>query len=231
MSEYTYYKRESWARGETIDELSYNEIKTCGETEAEWFQHGYMLSGDYCGAGLIACSNRDVLAERFSDVENVLWWGAVGSYGSKWVWFHACILTARSGKAREIREFLEGLDEYPLADESHHSELEHEAEGEAWEDYGASDFRSHLAKIAPHHDELLRKVPKCALFDVWSEIAERELGGERCIHEQAGCYFGFDTVFGDRAASHKRWAWSDVRASLLESLENHRQWAKERASQ
>jgi hypothetical protein len=120
-----------------------------------------------------------------------------------------------SGAPTEAFKVLHGLAmalaDYPILDESDFSEREYEEENEAWDNFGASDFRSELVKLAPHHYSLFDRVPGDHLWEVWAAICTN---GETCIHEDSGCYFPFDSHFGRRAGACAL-SWEDVRGVFL----------------
>lgn len=108
------------------------------------------------------------------------------------------------------------LDTYPVLDDDDFSQRESDAADEAWSNYGASDFRSELSKLAPHHAELFDAVPDDHLRTIWGAIAEECLGGESEIHEGSGVYFPFRHVFAPTAVWHKKLSWPDVRTVFLD---------------
>lgn len=202
---------------------------TCTPDRAQWFQHDAFLHGDYCGMGATARANATSLDEEYGALDGVAYWHDYGSHGSKWVWFD---IELERDDCREewraLKTTLDALDDYPIIDEIEWSTAEMDEQIEAWGNFGANDFRSILRKLAPHHDALIDAIPDVPLSGVWSQIADSECGGEECIHEQGGPYFPFSSVFGDRAAAHKRWTWTDVRPLLIECIHDHRAWLKSR---
>lgn len=143
------------------------------------------------------------------------------------------IRCVRDGEVTKAFEVLHGLmmrlAEYPILDEDDLSEREGEAELEAWESYGASDFRSELAKLAPHHASLFHNLDKDVLYETWVAIAENTRGGERCIHEGDGVCFAFDRTFGKRAGAGAL-TWQDVRPYLMAAIAERMQRAIKEAS-
>jgi hypothetical protein len=90
------------------------------------------------------------------------------------------------------------LDSYPVADESDLGEIEFEAESEAWENWGRSEWRDIVEKelqlCAPEGadqywaDEIIDAHPDsdAALDWLWRDVA----GGE-CYHDSSGASFNF----------------------------------------
>lgn len=103
-----------------------------------------LLSGsDYSGS-LVQKSNHRSFSETFADGENEWWADAPGGHGT-----YAIVIDMQAvpeDKEEEVAEFLNALSDYPLADEDLHSEMEMEAQNEAWENWGRSDFKKALAE-------------------------------------------------------------------------------------
>jgi hypothetical protein len=77
----------------------------------------------------------------------------------------------------EMLETIEALQDYPILDESDHSELEHEAQQEAWECWGASDWRRQVASLlADRLEGLAERLERCP--DEWAEEALERYGEE-----------------------------------------------------
>lgn len=112
-----------------------------------WVQPQNCSGGDYDNCGLVCQSNHRVLvracnnALKGDDTCQLPWfvelYGGHGSYG---------ILIHARRAPDSIAEMLAGLSDYPLLDESDHSELEMEGTQEAWSDWGRDDYRRALEK-------------------------------------------------------------------------------------
>jgi hypothetical protein len=80
----------------------------------------------------------------------------------------------------EMLEAIESLQDYPILDECDHSELEHEAQQEEWESWGASDWRGLVeSKLA----DALQSLPAVGSADAvdadeWAEEALERYGEE-----------------------------------------------------
>lgn len=109
-----------------------------------YFAPNLVNYSDYSG-GTVEQSNYRVFCEQFAELEHREWWRRHGGHGSTGV-----VLRVDADERHEgIREFFEGLVDYPLADESDHSELEMEREEEDWNGYGEGDFERAVKQVAP----------------------------------------------------------------------------------
>jgi len=94
--------------------------------------------GDYDNSCLVQRSNYRVFLERFGKVDGVV--ELSGGYGTAAIAIRVDLLTSHE----ELKDVIEGLDNYSLIDEEDHSELEQKAINEAWKDWGQKDFVSGL---------------------------------------------------------------------------------------
>lgn len=130
-----------------------------------FFVPDYLTYGDYSGSSVEKANLRAFMAE-FESVPGVL--SLYGDFGSRGVAIredalnmeceeiyedtgdsvpsHECECEARHAAA--MREFLDALDDYPVADEDTLSEVEMEDEHECWTNYGRRDFQCALAAEA-----------------------------------------------------------------------------------
>ena len=92
----------------------------------------HFQSSDY-GGDLCYLSNLQVLTEEHKESPAIK--ELYGSYGGTGLALDIRFCTD------EILEAIESLENYPLLDEEHLSELEMEKEGEAWESWACSDFQ------------------------------------------------------------------------------------------
>lgn len=213
----TYYRRESYAQDETIENARW--FKSCDEAEAEWFEHSATIYGEYVGCGAIGRSNINVLRRDFADLEGVAWFECTAGYGTHFVRFDIRVESStdpwRSDEIKALAEMLDGLDDYCIADESDQSYCEQEEYQEAWDNYGALDMCSALAKAYPHHgSDFYREISSEALMLAWEALNP---SGEYCVHEQGGAYIDFDRVFGKRAGMCKP-SYAEVRTALRDAI-------------
>lgn len=148
------------------------------------------MGSDYGGCS-VTRSNYQVLQERAMGWRAL--YGAHGSYG----------IVYRSIKAAQI--VAAELDGYPLLDEDHHSHLEMDLHNEAWESYGADDFRRALVKADLVSDEVEPSGGR--LLELWHAATERYNCGE-AYQIETGCtvYYNVDRVVKCIAENHEKWA-------------------------
>ena len=145
-----------------------------------YFAPNYVSYSDYSG-GTVEQSNYRVFIEQFADLEFREWWRRGGGHGSMGI-----VLRVNADERHEgIREFFEGLVDYPLADEEDHSNLEMEREEEDWNSYGASNFERAVKYGAP--EELEDRVEHA--FDgnwYWLWRAMSEITNDNVSFEEGG---------------------------------------------
>lgn len=137
----------------------------------------YATGSDYSG-NLVEASNARVLHEQFPWLVTI--YGGHGTFGLGY-------LGKRENQNPELIAALDALEQYPLADEGDHSELERETVDAAWEDYGRDDFRRALveyfdaAYTPATHD--LDACPDETIDTLWCDCTERLCGGEEYVNE------------------------------------------------
>lgn len=102
---------------------------------------------DLGGPTDLAISNREVWRNEFGEGEDSWWFEHTSG--------DVYIRTLAYRNVTAVREFIDGLADYPIADESDYSELQSEHETEEWSDWGRGEFRRAIAK----HLSALR--PEC----------------------------------------------------------------------
>lgn len=114
------------------------------DKNGEWLMPLYTSGSDYSNSSLVEVSNFEVLKEAAEaatvEGEPAFYVTFYGGYGTFGIAFHV------ERTPEDIREMLAGLDNYPLLDEQHHSQLETDKSNEAWNDWGRSDYRKELNK-------------------------------------------------------------------------------------
>lgn len=129
----------------------------------------HCLSGDYCGASH-TLSNCKVLLEEFCGSPQCR--EVYGSYGSSSVVVDPRYLT------EELLESLQSLENYPVLDENHCSNLEVELQGQAWENWGQRDFQSSLESrlSSLYGDEMAESITESlndeALYSLFESLRE-----------------------------------------------------------
>ena len=104
---------------------------------------GLLSGSDYSGS-LVTQSNHKAFSEQFSDGEDVWWTSAPGGHGT-----YSIVIDTQGVPEDDqagVEDFLNGLQDYPLADEDLHSQMEMEAQEEAWEDWTEHDFKQALER-------------------------------------------------------------------------------------
>lgn len=91
--------------------------------------------GGYDGSGLVNKSNYEVFIKEFGELD-----GVYESQG--WMGTYAVFIKPELLLNKEIYETLAALCDYPCLDDTVHSEMENEAQQEAWEDWVRSDFET-----------------------------------------------------------------------------------------
>ena len=136
-----------------------------------------LLSGsDYAG-NLVHRSNFKCFMEDFKDHYGVR--AAYGGLGT-----FAVVLSEPAAASAEIALALAELDDYPLYDEDHHSEMEMEAYEEAWETWVKDDFKRAIEKVYEGNflDTDADKLSDGALMRLFYAAGERI--GEYYINEE-----------------------------------------------
>lgn len=145
-----------------------------------------LLSGsDYSGC-LVQRSNHDVWRETFADGEDQWWCSVIGGYCTY------AIVIDMEAITDDAREFLDALEGYCIADDDHHSNMEMEAQSEAWESWTRRDFIQALEKRFDAED-LDVAADKIALFELFYETSDRI--GEYWVNEQGSdMYINVDKI-------------------------------------
>jgi len=152
-----------------------------------WFVSEYTGGSDYSGT-TAEKSNYNVIleeAERLAEEMNDETWFQTfhGAHGTYAIAFHVEKTPA------EIVEMLEGLENYPVLDESAMSELEVEEEGEAWEATYRDDYRRALEKVFDGDAEGVDDDELFKHFMEWSDKAN-----EYWEHSTEGPYIDVDRI-------------------------------------
>lgn len=108
-----------------------------------------LLAGsDYAGEALTR-SNHAVFIEEYGTVDGVL--DVYGDYSTYGVLIRREVYDSNES----IRETLARLDSYPVLDEDHMSQVETDAENDAWESWACADFKRELAKRFPESEDVI----------------------------------------------------------------------------
>lgn len=107
--------------------------------DGKWMVSSRLETGDYVDS--YARSNARVWGRNFADGEGT-WWRWHGQSIQS-----IAIRTLAYRNSTDVRKALDALADYPLLDDSDHSDLEHEDEQENWESWARSDFRRELVRV------------------------------------------------------------------------------------
>lgn len=148
------------------------------DKEGDYLVPGYLSGSDYSG-NLVEQSNARAFKETFSRGEDKWWTEVSGGHGT----FAIVIATKKVPKktAETVTEFLDGLQSYPLANEDLHSQMEMEAQDEAWENWAAKDFARALEKKFGID---LDKVTGGDVYELFHDAMEES--NENWVNEQGG---------------------------------------------
>lgn len=165
-----YYRRDFGTDGSLPEQLSYGAVNPANygnRSKGPYFAPSYLGGSDYSGT-LVERSNYRVFCDTFETGQGVWWSALYGGYGT----FGVLVDPARipSDIVAEVAEWLAGLDDYPLADEDEHSELEMEAQNDAWEHCYRRDF---VKELETQHDCDLSDVTPDAVYGLFSDAQDR----------------------------------------------------------
>lgn len=199
------YAHEDGAAGiEQWQTVSYGDCEPAKSDEAADCFGSDLLSGsDYNGGALARSNVESMLAlieeadEEHEDAEPFPYFQASGGYGTFALFF---VLDAERPESMlaPIVEALQALDSYPVLDEEHFCETEHEDEENAWESYAERDFVGALeSRIgSPYLCEVDFDGTGTDAGEVFRFFAERGNvnGGTGVVHEECGPYFMAEEV-------------------------------------
>jgi hypothetical protein len=146
--------------------------------DGRFFVPGLLSGSDYSGS-LVERSNHKAFEEAFSRGENKWWKTVYGGHGT----FAVVIDLKKVPKKREteLKDFFNALENYPLADEDLHSNMEIEAQDEAWKSWARGDFKKALEK---HFGFTFDEVDDEKVFELFQRASDR--ANEYWINEQGG---------------------------------------------
>ena len=128
----------------------------------------YLTTSDYTGSGLTLQSNIDSWSEDFVAGEDIWWKTVTGGHGTEAVIID--LEAVPEDVEEEVADFLNGLAEYPSADDDRLSQLESEAQGEAWKSWAKRDFIKALEK---KFSSDLDDSNEDKIFELFTEAAEK----------------------------------------------------------
>ena len=98
---------------------------------------GYLSGSDYSGS-LVERSNYEAFQEQFANGDGVWWTDVAGGYRTYAIVIDCGLVPLEAEE--DLASFLNGLQDYPLADEDLHSRLEMEATDESWDNWARYAF-------------------------------------------------------------------------------------------
>lgn len=131
--------------------------------DGEYIVPDYLSGSDYSGS-LVERSNRDVWRETFAEGEDQWWCEVLGGHGT------FAIVVRIADMPDDAREFLDALEDYPLADEDAHSRLEMEAQDEAWENWARHEFETEIEQ--KFDGEFSSEMDREALFELFRKACD-----------------------------------------------------------
>ena len=101
--------------------------------------HPSLVYGDYCNTGAVGKSNVDYIMGLTELVERTGLYELCEAYNTTSV-----AIPIKALEDPELVEILGALDNYPVLDEEHYSNVEQEMQNEAWESYARREFETYL---------------------------------------------------------------------------------------
>jgi hypothetical protein len=149
------------------------------DTEGHYIVPSLLSYSNYSGS-LVNRSNHKAFSDAFDAGYNVWWTDAPGGHGTNCIVIDASIVPLEI--AKDVVSFLNGLQDYPLADESLHSKMELEAQEEAWDNWAKDDFVTAIQRI--FNIDFEDTPDSQLLFDIFHETADN--AGQYWVNESAG---------------------------------------------
>lgn len=162
------YRSSRYPKEEQLDEVTgviYDHFDT--DREGKYVEPKDLSYGDY-GGSMVERSNYEEFLEVFAEYRSQEWWPWHGGHGS-----HGIIIRVDADeRVPEIGEFVEGLLEYPSANDDRLSELEEEARQVAWVEYGEREFIEKLVELEPELEEPLEEDSTMAINRMYMAVAQ-----------------------------------------------------------
>ena len=163
---------------------SYSCIQNYEKLEfSDYYCPNYLGYSDYSGS-TYSKSNHELFLKEFGEVDGVK--NVHGGYGSNDVYIRLDVLNSN----QDIQDCLNALDDYPVMDEEHLSEVEEEAKEEAWNSYTRKDFLRALQKEFNYD---LDKVSDAFIHRLFWKLEEHT--NTYWIFEYTDAYFPLDDLF------------------------------------
>jgi hypothetical protein len=180
----------------------------------QWYEVRPATGSDYSG-GTVTLANQRELKRLLTECEDFaepqcVWCTAYGGHGTY------ALFVVHAALPEEIREVLDGLDDYPSVNDEALSELESELGAEAWEAWGRSDLRRALEQQLGAD---LEGLTHDQLFELFRVAGER-IGHDWEFEQGAQAYFDFERAAREVLCaldSPPSWL-TDEQAEALEAL-------------
>ncbi len=191
-SEYTPGPGNYWRTFDRVpdgDSASYGDFTP--DDDGTYFLSDFLSGSDYSGCLVERANYRDFLADygERDGVHEV--YGGHGTYA---------VAVRIDAIDDEMAAVFEALEDYPLISDESHSELEIDAQSEAWENWAASDFRSAL-ETEFEGDLEFEPAEQARLFETGERPAPADLDEAvldlfEAARESANCYWEVETGGG-----------------------------------
>ena len=150
---------------------------------SDYYHSNYLGYSDYSGSTYTK-SNHELFIKEFGEIDGVK--DVHGGYGSRDIYIRLDVLNSN----KDIQDCLNVLDDYPVMDEDHLSEVEEEAKEESWNSYTRKDFLRALEKEFNYDFDKLNDAFIYRLF--WKL---EEYTNTYWIFEYTDAYFPLDELF------------------------------------
>jgi acyl carrier protein len=153
-------------KDDKLKDIRYGRWNDKPRGDGRYLLPAYLGGSDYSGS-IVERSNFKAFQEKFGDGEDEWWTNAIGSHGT------FALLIDMQGVPEdieeEVAEFLNALHDYPVADDDLHSQMEMEAQNEAWDSWAKKDFIKALEK---KFDVELDDVDDEKIFELFHEACD-----------------------------------------------------------
>jgi hypothetical protein len=154
---------------EDLSSLDYGDLDPAQQISLDCFYVPSLLAGSDYSGGSVTVANKKYFLEIYGDhneKENGVW-EVFGGHGT-----YAIAIRLRALTDEMIDEF-NALDDYPCFNDEIVSEVEMEAENEAWDSWAKHDFRRELAKQFPQREDEIYDFSDEQLFEIFHNAMER----------------------------------------------------------
>jgi len=176
------------------DSIRYGDFKAARGvdlSEDQWGEVEYATGSDYSGGSVTKANHKELsemLMKAHPEGTPLVWLASHGGHGTY------ALLVRYFQLDPEIREVLDGLEDYPAVSDEAVSEVEHERENEAWEGWGQSDFQKAFLEAWNANwsgEPGVEDWPDAVTADMTYGMFHvgKQLANENWIHEQGDSVF------------------------------------------